>query len=144
MPPIPPRAPVRFGLPGRASAQGFDVFVRRRGLFERVTAAPLSREQAKQFGAFVTGTTAAATFKLRPVAGAPTGVFAGRGRLEQFDLRTDRRTGFQLFIEKPRFRISTPGEVREISRRGQMVSRQRGAARRLRGAFGKMKLRSVF
>lgn len=88
---------------------GFDVFIRRKGVFQKINTAPLSKAGAFALGSYKAETTSAATFKVLPSKRAASGLYAGpSGSLSNFY----RKNG--AFIEKPGKRINTAGEKREI------------------------------
>ena len=112
------------GLKRRKAAkpQGYDVLVRRKGQFFRITDKPLIKAQALSKGRFVVGNTAAATFRLQKAFGS-LGSFKGRGIAQDFDMKIDRRTGGIVHIEKARRRIKSSGELREITYKGIQANR---------------------
>lgn len=108
--PRPPTTPklVPFGfLRGRAPspqrAGGISVFLRRFGKF-RPIATGVTREQAFAIGRRAVGTTLGATFKV-PGVRQPS-------KIPGF--RTKKTKEGTLFIELPKFRLSTPTELKEI------------------------------
>lgn len=94
------------------SVIGFNVFVRRKGKFSRVSDQPLRLEEAKQFGANIVGSTAAATFKLVATKTNKLSSFSGSGNLRDFYQKGS------LFIEKRSRRIKSRGEKEEITLKG--------------------------
>jgi len=107
LPPTGFRSPyVKMGLPG------FDVFVRRRGLFNKVNIDPLPRLQAFNKGLVTVGTTAAASFKILPSQSMASSSFSGRGVISDFTQKNG------VFIEKPSRRIKSRGELEEITFKG--------------------------
>jgi len=102
----------RPNIKPQSIVRGFDVLVRRKGKFEKITSSPLSKSQALQFGAFKVGNTAAATFKLRASSSNQLGSFTGRGFLNDFSQKNG------LFIEKRGRRIKSKGELEEITFKG--------------------------
>lgn len=113
-PPVTARGKKRF-LP-----DSFGVLVRRRGTFSSVGKG-LGYEEAVKKGAGIVAATAAASFKVEPEGESKGGSpfeFLPKGRFRA----SKREPG--VIIEKRQFRISTPGEVGEISRKGQAASRR--------------------
>jgi hypothetical protein len=98
---------------------GFDVFVRRKGQFEKINYAPLRRTEALGLGSFDVRTTPAATFKIEKAKEKATQRFKG-----SFDQSFFYRKG-GLFIEKKKKRIDTPGELRGITFKGLAALRLR-------------------
>jgi hypothetical protein len=85
--------------------------------FSRVTKEPLTQQDAMAFGADVVGHNAKATFKLEPSNKPPVRLakvvdpWSKVGN--QFDIKPDGR-----IIERTKFRINTPGELKEITYKG--------------------------
>lgn len=104
----------------------FGLSVRRKGVFQTV-AKGLEFEEAVKRGAMIVGSTSAASFKVEGAQRAgPRGLnILGR----QF--RLSKRDS-NVIVEKSRFRISTPGELSEITKKGQ-ASRKKG---KKKGLFG--------
>jgi len=108
----PPKPPVFFtletGKPKKPTGiSDYMVAVRRRGVF-RPVGAGLTLKEAITIGRLRTARTLAATFKIT----------RARGRIERkiptpFGFYQKKRKGL-VFIEQPRFRLSTRPEVREI------------------------------
>ena len=109
----------------------FGVEVRRRGKFQTVGKG-LPFEEAVKKGAGIVSATAAASFRIEaedaPSKQSPFD-FINRNQFR----RSKREAG--VIVEKSRFRISTPGEVGEISRKGQAASKWRGKKKRLFGGI---------
>lgn len=98
---------------------GFDVFVRVGGVFRKVNKGALSESAALGLGARRVEGSSAATFKVlrsRGLARDGTDGFFGR-RKNRFYQRLSK-SGEVLNIEKTRFRINSPGELFEITRKG--------------------------
>lgn len=98
--------------------KGFNIFVRRQGTFRQINLRPLDRREALSLGVRRVSTTAAATFKLRPAKepAIKTGGFLGFDKIklgQQFTKRKEKDK--EIFIEKPKFRISSWGELQEIT-----------------------------
>jgi hypothetical protein len=133
VPPSPPVTPIRFDFsddfmqPKVGGTGAFQVMVRPRQYVDgkRVNAGkpyPLSskayaEDDAKAVGHHKVGNTAKATFFLKPVdkqpSKRPRGVESWYNVISQYDKKDDGR-----FVELSRFRINSPGEIREISMRG--------------------------
>lgn len=118
---LTPKVPGRFNFrdekPGAAS---FDLLVKQRGKFIRAGRG-LGFKEAAQRGALITGTTAAASFKLQ--GDKKIDVRETLGILGPKFRRS--KASPDVFVERSRFRIDTPGEVGEISRKGQAASRKK-------------------
>jgi len=101
----------------KGSVKGFDVFVRQKGKFTKVSKSLLPKGAALGLGIKLTDVGTAATFKLKPSGLIPKG-FGGqlipKKKLKQ---RYYSPKGQSLtFIEKKKYRISTPGEVLGLRR----------------------------
>lgn len=100
---------------------GYNVFTRRGGIPIKININPLSRQDAENFAQFVVGTTARASYKVEE-AGAPVSdTFSGRGRPETF-----KQGRFGWTIEKKKYRISSPGEKKEITLKGILATKKKG------------------
>lgn len=102
---------------------GFDVFVRRSGSFQKINYAALAKEEAVQFGAWKVGHTAAATFQIRPAREKVKQRFKGKGMLADFYQK--RGKGGNMFIEKRGRRIKSRGELQEITFKGISAQKAR-------------------
>lgn len=102
---------------GKKGLRGYNVFVRRKGVFRRENLRPLSFKEALRFGSSRVRGSSAATFKVEESGGEATGKFRGRFRPEQFYRKNE------LFIEKNIFRIDTSGELKEITFKGNYLNK---------------------
>lgn len=116
---VPPFS--KKGKGGTSSFPSFDVFVRRRGKFEKI-ASGLPEGMALKRGSKSVLGTAAATFKL-----------VEKGRTTRKDIKMDYgelkqkfRKKDDTFIEKNKFRIDTGGELHEITFKGLQQIKYRG------------------
>ena len=108
--------------------EGYDVFVRVRGKFRKVTTNALTEDEAINYGANRVQNTAAATFQIRESSQrAQAGVFNIRERLTDF-VRKEGRT----FVQKLGKRIQSSGEKREITQKGIITNQTRAKFRRKR------------
>lgn len=117
------KKPLRFEFPSarrKDGPMGFNVFTRKAGQVVQINRAALTKEEAVRFGQFVVGNTARASFRLEEAGRPATGTFKGRGRPETFDKKDDG-----WFVEKNKFRISSPGELKEITQKGIFASQQK-------------------
>lgn len=115
----------------KAKEQGFGVLIKRGGVFERLTAVPLTRAQALAAGARATDVGAAQTFKVVPlqeearsgedIAQLDSGAFA----------RKFRSLGGDMYRERKKAAIDTPGERSEITFKGIAASKAKGRGLRL-------------
>lgn len=119
----PPPTPFGFNFPKGRGKPKFHVFVRRRKKWHKVSNIPLTRTKAFRLGKRKVGTTAAASFQVRPTEpGVSDPIFSTFLPGKFYTKKED--TGF-TFIERPRFRISTPGEVAEIPYAGLKAQRRK-------------------
>ena len=100
--------------------QGFDVFVRERGVFKKVSKSALSASDARDLGAYTAFNSPRATFALRPSA-SPLGSVSSkvRGSFDAFRKNFVRKGG--LYIEKKEKRIKSGGEKAGITRKGLLA-----------------------
>lgn len=119
----PPSPPLRSRSASASKRTGYGVSIRRRGVFQRV-ASGLSFEEASKRGAIITATTSAASFKLE---GPKT---SGNKILQSLNkqFRTSKKDK-NIIVEKSRYRIDTPGELGEITKKGQAASRSKKKGR---------------
>ena len=117
----------------RQKKQGnYLVLVRRKGIYQKIAVAP-SLEKAFGFGKIKVLTTAAASFKVKALGGREPITPAGKRLLSpRIFYESKREPG--TFIQKRRFRISTPGEKREIPGKAQFVNIMKGKKKSI---FGK-------
>jgi hypothetical protein len=109
-----------FGGAGGRRGEGYNVFVRQRGVFRQKTFRPLSKEEALSYGADIVKRTAAATFKIKPAGQRATGRYRGTSiplsafkRKEGMYIQPSRKSSFFRGA-----RISSRGEVFDISLKG--------------------------
>lgn len=128
------RGPRRFGIPlfdGSGKRKRiktsitrkipkFDVFTYKRGKVKRISSKPFtSKKSALDFGAFQTSKTLRASFFVKPskrktVQNIPPSIrgFFGRSSSQFRPSKNPRRTN--VFVEKRKFRLNSPSELREI------------------------------
>lgn len=113
---------------------GFEVFVKRRGRFEKVSREPLTEKSATGLGQLITSQTAARSFFISPVGGRAKRIQAyeninlggqfrrpiGKTRLPQ-----------KAFVEKSKYAINRMGEFIEITQKGQAARKAKGKKLRL-------------
>lgn len=119
---VVPRIKAVFaGLKPQRQPTGFDVFVRKKGVFYKANVKPLEKSQALSFGAYRTSTTASATFQIRPSQTPGLGkFFGGGGFLNNF---YSAKQSPNTYIQKRSKRIGTPGEKYEITYKGLYTKR---------------------
>jgi len=107
-------------LPPEKYEKGFEVEVKRLGRFEKITFAPVTKAKALQLGMKEVDITAAATFRLVPkgaVKAAKKTYGVQAIKLKRMFYEPKRKKA-KTYIEKPKYRISTLGEVRGIPYKG--------------------------
>ena len=107
---------------------GFNVITRIGGREVIATSKPLTKDQAMNFGQFLVGTTARASFKVVSAGTSATGTFYGRGKPETFKQGKD-----DWIVEKNKYRISSPGEKREITYKGMFASKNKKKSKSIFG-----------
>lgn len=121
--------------------KAYSVLVRKGGKFVRIKLPPLTRRSALSLGAKITGETELASFKLEPTVGTPFRI-KGEG-FKPYMFRKPKgksKLGKDVFIEKSKFRIDQPIELREITYKGIKASKQRAKKPNIpKFKFGKVK-----
>jgi hypothetical protein len=117
--PIMPLIPFGVSKKKGGLLSGFIPLVRRHGVFKPVTKKPLSLAAAMGLGAKVVKETPAATFKLQQVKAAVLDESSYTYSPEQFYQKDN------LYIEKPKYRINTMGEIFGIQRKGAASQRNK-------------------
>ena len=108
-----------------SSSSGFDVFVRKRGVFSKINKGALTRVGARDLGAFNVSNTPQATFTLRRSSGVIGSTSSRvRGSFSLFRSNFQQKGG--LFIEKRSKRIKSSGEKAGITRLGILANKQKG------------------
>ena len=145
--PIPPGkfvpvAPV-VSLPGvdkpsRASV-GYDVYVRKSGVFEKSTVKPLSLSDAKDFGAYRVHNSPRATFLLKPGVSSGLGFIKRnvKGSFSSLSPNFVQKNG--MYIEKRNKRIMSPGEKAGITFKGiqsNIIKSKKNKFKKKKGLFG--------
>jgi flagellar biosynthesis GTPase FlhF len=124
--PPPPKLPRFPRFPGIDTdkvekQQGYDVYIREKGQFVRANKAPLPKNRAFNLGSEVTDNTPAATFQLRKTKKKTdkTDAFSKKG-LFKFNKKRNNK-----YIEKDKYRIDSPGEIRGITVKGYLAARRK-------------------
>ena len=114
-----------------AGAGLYDVEVRRGGVFRSIG---ISKGPMKAFlkGKIAVLTSAGASFRIKPLEGAEQPPSFNLGRVFR---RSRKEPG--VYIQKREFRISSPGEKREITYRGLAKIRQMGKRKSIFNIFGR-------
>lgn len=94
----------------------------RKGIkFKRVTRNPLTRSDAMSLGAEITDTGSAVSFRLRRAKEKPSKLSKPVKDYTQRSYKFTKKN--DVFIEKPSYRMDTPGELQEVSALGQQARR---------------------
>jgi hypothetical protein len=114
--------------------KGYDVYVKERSMykgeirkptkFTKMNRSPLSYKDALSLGGEITDTTSAVSFRLKKVKEKPT---KPDKPIQDYGTRSYKfnKKG-ETFIEKPDYRMDTPGELRGISSLGHEARREQG------------------
>lgn len=138
IPPPPPILPPKeFKTPSKSNKRGggYNIFVREGGVFKKANIKTYSKDDAINFGADRVNRTARASFKIEESGTGITASFKG-----SFVPKSNFRKKNDIFIEKRSKRISTSGELREITFKG--IASNRGTSKtsskkkRRKGIFG--------
>ena len=116
---IPPIIPsVNINRKVSVGSRGFDVFVRKRGVFVKASSFAMSKKDALDFGAFTVSNTARATFDVRPSSSSIMGgsSISSAGAFNKYRSNFYKKGG--LFIEKRNKRITSLCEKAEITSLG--------------------------
>lgn len=106
----------------KQTEEGFAVFVRRKGTFAEVEAAPLTENAALALGKKLVQNTAARSFKIQRTGGRATSTENKSPGLQDF-YNSKKERG--VFIQKPKNSIRTAGELHEITYKGNAAQRGR-------------------
>lgn len=118
-PPTPPEYPRTYSKPEKAQPkqrEKFRVEVRRKGVFKTI-AITETPERAFKIGKVNVEQTAAASLRVSPVGTHEKVTGVGKGILPLSKFRLSAKEP-DVFIQRKKFRIGTPGEKREITQRG--------------------------
>lgn len=122
-PAVRPRFP--FNTKKNKLNEGYDVFVRERGEFKKISGSSLKKSDALDLGAFYVSNTPRATFKL--VSGGRVGAGVSdkvKGSFKRFGSNLKLKGG--LFIEKREKRIKSAGEKAGITLKGIQSLKSKG------------------
>ena len=122
-----PPSPRTSGDEGKPSQA--DVFVKRRGNFEKVNDGWLTFEEAQDKGAKIVSNTPARTFKVKSSKQMRRGRFEGTPGFFKDNKHKFRKSKNHSFgkVEKAEFAIETPGEIEGITEKGlRTLRRNRG------------------
>ena len=122
---IPP-FPMEKRRSGRAE-KGFNVFVRSRGKWLKLSDKALSRSSALSFGARAVEGSSAATFSIRSAGKRVRSKSKGTNYFlkAQGRFRSKKGGGKNTFVEKSKYRINTAGELTGITAKGWAAKRKR-------------------
>jgi hypothetical protein len=136
--PIPPYGssyfspiPKPFQRSRQRAPQGFDVFVRTRGVFQKVSKSALGRSDARDFGAYNVANTPQATFTLRP-SSSRVGTVSSKVKGSFFAFQSNFQKKGDLFIEKRGKRIKSGGEKAGITRLGILANKNKSIFKKVK------------
>lgn len=126
----PPLLPAPFVFPKTdfkgVAPSGFNVLTRIKGVFKQANIKPLSKADAINFGAFRVQNTSQATFKILEANGQAQDVFKIPANLKDFYKKDE------LFIEKRGRRISSFGELQEITFKGIQANKIKARRKKIK------------
>lgn len=128
VPPDTPKYTSRRDSEKKKRKQEFEVQVREKGIFKTI-ARTESPERAFRLGKFRLEQTASASLRVKPVGSGEKVTGIGKGILPRSKFRLSTKEP-DVFIQRRRFRISTPGEKREITYKGLQVLKHKSIFRR--------------
>ncbi len=112
----------------------FDVYVKERSMykgkvrkatkFKKMNRSPLSYSDALSLGGDITDNTSAVSFRLKTVKGNPSRLNRPVSDFGQRSYKFTKKG--ETFIEKPDYRMDTPGELEQVSALGQEARRNKG------------------
>lgn len=103
----------------KGKLKGFNVFVKRKGIFKKVNKGALIEEEAIGLGSYVVGNTAARSFRIFESNDEVSDTTTNRGLMSDFYKKG------QTFIEKRGRTIKSAGELKEITFQGQRAIKQK-------------------
>lgn len=115
---------------------GFEVFVKRKGRFEKVSKEVLTEKSARGLGQLITTQTPARSFFIRPTFGKAKAIreYENANLGEQFRRPIGKtKLPAQAFVEKSKYAINRPLELLGITRKGQAAKRAK--SKKSRGLF---------
>jgi len=115
----------------KKSGGGFDVFVRTRGVFQKVSKSALGRSDARDFGAYNVANTPQATFTLRP-SSSRVGTVSSKVKGSFFAFQSNFQKKGDLFIEKRGKRIKSGGEKAGITRLGILANKNKSIFKKVK------------
>lgn len=124
LPPIKKTPPIKY----KQNIQGFNVYVKKLGKWVKATGQPLLKGEAMKYGGYLVETTPRASFKLEPAFEAPAITnlpYRYRENIFRPPKRKRVTTGEEIFIEKSKYRINTPGEYQGITLKGIEAPKRR-------------------
>lgn len=132
-PPVPPLPPpiLKATSPKRERREQYRVEVRRKGVFKTIAVTD-TPQAAFRIGKQKVEQTAAASLRVSPVGHHEKVTGVGKGILPMTKFRQSTKEP-DVFIQKRRFRISSPGEKRDITYKGIFAQRSK---KRTGGVFG--------
>ena len=107
----------------------FDVYIRQKGKFTKLNKKPLPKNKALNFGADIVDESSAVSFQIKK-SKKKTSMIDDFSFLYNHKFRNKKNKSKikenPVFIEKNKFRIDTPGELKDITAKGIMKNRRKG------------------
>lgn len=119
VPPTYQRVYPRPETKAQQKKEQFKVQVRKKGIFKTI-AVTETPEEAFRIGKFNVEQTASASLRVKPVGSGEKVTGIGKGILPQTKFRLSQKEP-DVFIQRRRFRIGTPGEKKEITQKGLLA-----------------------
>ena len=130
---VPPSYPKAYSRPDsekKERKEQFKVEVRKKGVFKTIAVTETPQE-AFRIGKFNVEQTASASLRVKPVNSGSKVTGVGKGILPFSKFRESKKEP-DVFIQRRKFRIRTPGEKKEITYKGLMVQKNKKIFGRLR------------
>jgi len=116
----------------KAKGEGFDVYVKERSMYHGKIVRPtkfkkrnihaLTKEEALGLGATIADETAAISFKIKPTEGKPKKSLLPSKSFKEIGYKFTKKG--DIYIEKNKYRLDSPGEQKEISSLGRISRKQ--------------------
>jgi hypothetical protein len=124
----PPMISTKLGKKYKSIGTGkaYSILVRKGGKFIKIKSPPLTRQSALYLGGKITGETELASFKLEPTVGRPLSIKGASFKSYMFRRPVGKsKLKSDTYIEKSKFRIDQPIELKEITYKGIKASKER-------------------
>jgi len=118
----------------KLKGKGYDVYVKERSMFhgkitkpttfKKVNTTALTKDKALSLGATIADNTAAISFKIKPTKEKPTKSLISTKSFKSLEHKFTKKNN--VYIEKNKHRLDTPGEQRNISLLGRQSKKKKG------------------